>query len=100
MMELMPKDSKRQVLPSGLWVVATPIGNLSDLSDRAQQALSEAESILCEDTRQTRVLLSALQIEGKKLHRFDAYATSAELTKWVELLQSGARIALVTDAGT
>ena len=55
-------DTKRQVLPAGLWVVATPIGNLADITERAKMALAEASLIFCEDTRRTAALLSALGI--------------------------------------
>jgi 16S rRNA (cytidine1402-2'-O)-methyltransferase len=95
-------EQKRQNLPGGLWVVATPIGNLADLTPRARQALSEAHAILCEDTRRSAQLLSALTIgrpEGG-LERVDAHATSGQIRKLVERLEKGENFALVTDAGT
>lgn len=96
-------ETKRQVLPAGLWVVATPIGNLADMSPRARQALEQCDLIACEDTRRTAQLLSALMIPGKKerkLERMDAHATGRAIEHWVERLCEGLSVALVTDAGT
>ena len=90
---------KRQILPPGLWVVATPIGNLGDLTERAQQALEEAEVILCEDTRRTSQLLSVLGL-SKTLERLDAHATDKQLARVIQALTDGQSFALVTDAGT
>ena len=94
--------TKRQYLPSGLWIVATPIGNLADLSQRAHWALVDADAILCEDTRRTATLLSALGLGQKvqTLHRLDAHATSSQLTHWVSLLEAGKNLVYVSDAGT
>jgi 16S rRNA (cytidine1402-2'-O)-methyltransferase len=105
------KDSKkRQDLPvkkppsgwpNGLWIVATPIGNLGDITARAREALEYASHIVCEDTRMTAQLLNALGIPASgKLTRLDAHATPAQLMKVVESLQEGQSVALVTDAGT
>ena len=96
------KETKRQVLPAGLWVVATPIGNLNDLTPRALTALDEADLILCEDTRRTSALLSALgRVEFlKRLERMDAHTEPKKIQLWVERLQRGTNIAVVTDAGT
>jgi 16S rRNA (cytidine1402-2'-O)-methyltransferase len=96
------EDTKRQVLPAGLWVVATPIGNLADFTQRGRFALAEAEFILCEDTRRTAQLLGALGFSQfkQKLHRLDAHSSPAQIQKWVETLQDGKNVALVTDAGT
>ncbi len=91
---------KRQVLPPGLWVVATPIGNLSDFSPRGQQALEQADAILCEDTRRTLTLLQALGIEGKRTFRLDAHAGESQLKEVIQRLRDGQSFALVTDAGT
>ncbi|MGK5084078.1 16S rRNA (cytidine(1402)-2'-O)-methyltransferase [Bdellovibrionota bacterium FG-1] len=91
---------KRQVLPSGLWVVATPIGNLGDLSARTRQALEDAPVILCEDTRRTLQLLSALGMSGKRLERLDAHAPVSRLEFFSERLVAGETFALVSDAGT
>ena len=89
-------------MPSGLWIVATPIGNLQDLSPRARCALEEADAILCEDTRRTAKLLSVLLPEQplSKLERLDAHARPERIQSMVERLQSGESFAFVSDAGT
>ena len=96
------KETKRQDLPSGLWVIATPIGNLADMAPRALQALEKADLILCEDTRRTAALLSALEIPHftRRLDRLDAHTESQRLPGWIEALEEGKSLALVTDAGT
>ena len=82
-----------------LYLVATPIGNLEDITLRALRVLKEADLIACEDTRQTRKLLQHYQI-SKELVSYHAHN---ELTRSPELviqLEQGARVALVSDAGT
>ena len=89
-----PGDAGRLV------VVATPIGNLGDLSPRAGSALASAGYIYCEDTRRTRKLLSHLGVSGPRLvahHRFSEAATTPAA---LERLHAGVTIALVSDAGT
>lgn len=90
---------KRQDLPIGLWVVATPLGNLGDLTDRARAALAQADRVLCEDTRRTGALLSALGISAR-MDRYDAHAGPHETNRQIERLKAGESLALVTDAGT
>lgn len=96
--------SKKQDLPSGIWVVATPIGNLSDLTERARRALGSAGKIACEDTRETLKLLSALGIERPEggLTRLDAHSGPREIEALLEWVEEGPErsVALVTDAGT
>lgn len=82
-----------------LWVVATPIGNLEDLSPRAQSCLEDAQAILCEDTRRTAQLSAALGFSNR-LERLDAHATAERIEHYVERLKQGEKLALVTDAGT
>ena len=82
-----------------LHVVATPIGNLDDLSPRAVRALAEADVIACEDTRVTRKLFTRLSSRAKLI----AYHARNERERIPELVQRvarGDRVALVTDAGT
>lgn len=84
----------------GLYLVATPIGNLEDITLRALRVLREAHVIACEDTRHTRGLLTRYEISGKRLlscHEHNEEARAAEL---VELMQAGENVALVSDAGT
>jgi len=82
-----------------LYVVATPIGNLEDISMRALRILKEADVIACEDTRQTMKLLSHFDISK----RLVSYHEHNEITRAPEIvieLEQGAKVALVSDAGT
>ena len=88
-------------MPGGtLFVVATPIGHLGDVTTRAVETLRACDRVLAEDTRRTRQLLSHLGIGGKPLERLDAHASEAEIARAVERLTRGESAALVTDAGT
>ena len=83
---------------SALYLVATPIGNLEDITLRALRVLKEVDVIACEDTRQTQKLLTHYGIHTRTV----SYHEHNEMTKAAELvidLESGAKIALVTDAG-
>jgi 16S rRNA (cytidine1402-2'-O)-methyltransferase len=93
----MPADVLQ--LAPGLYLVATPIGNLGDITLRALDVLRNVDRIACEDTRQTQKLLNHFQIEKKTVscHQHNERERADEL---VAALQSGARIALVSDAGT
>lgn len=82
-----------------LYVVATPIGNLGDLSARAVETLTQATRVAAEDTRRTRGLLTHLGL-SKPIERLDAHASAHDIARVVEHLQAGETIALVTDAGT
>lgn len=82
-----------------LYLVATPIGNLEDISLRALRTLKEADLIACEDTRQSLKLLSHFEIRKP----LESYHEHNELTRAPELvlkMEEGARIALISDAGT
>jgi 16S rRNA (cytidine1402-2'-O)-methyltransferase len=81
-----------------LYLVATPIGNLEDITYRAVRILSEADLIACEDTRQTRKLLDRYGISKPTVsyHEHNEMERAAEL---VERIRDGASLALVTDAG-
>ncbi|HEX3353867.1 MAG TPA: 16S rRNA (cytidine(1402)-2'-O)-methyltransferase [Terriglobales bacterium] len=90
-------NAKSSLAP-GLYLVATPIGNLEDITLRAVRVLKEADLIACEDTRQTQKLLNHYGIST----RTSSYHEHNEMTRSAELvldLEGGARIALVTDAG-
>lgn len=82
-----------------LFVVATPIGNLSDITLRAVETLRTVDRVVAEDTRRTRGLLSHLGIGGKPVDLLDANAGERETMRVVERLLAGETIALVTDAG-
>jgi 16S rRNA (cytidine1402-2'-O)-methyltransferase len=91
--------SPRSALAPGLYLVATPIGNLEDITLRAVRVLKEADLIACEDTRQTQKLLNHYGVST----RTTSYHEHNELTRAAELvldLEGGARVALVTDAGS
>jgi 16S rRNA (cytidine1402-2'-O)-methyltransferase len=83
----------------GLVIVATPIGNLGDLSPRGRAALAEATYVLCEDTRVTRKLLDRHGIAAK-LVVFTDHAGADERARHIAAIEAGARLALVSDAGT
>lgn len=82
-----------------LYLVATPIGNLEDITVRALRILGEADLIACEDTRQTQKLLNHFQISTPTLscHQHNEHSRAAEL---IAALKNGSAIALVSDAGT
>jgi 16S rRNA (cytidine1402-2'-O)-methyltransferase len=86
-------------LAPGLYLVATPIGNLEDITLRALRILRSVDRIACEDTRQTQKLLNHFEITTSTVsyHLHNEGQRSAEL---VEQLKGGARIAVVSDAGT
>ncbi len=83
-----------------LFVVATPIGNMEDITLRALRVLREVDIILCEDTRTTGKLLKHHNIEAKKLSSYNAHATKGKHQFVLEALEEGKNIALVSDAGT
>jgi 16S rRNA (cytidine1402-2'-O)-methyltransferase len=86
--------------PGTLYLVATPIGNLADMTERAVKTLRSVQHIAAEDTRRSRGLLSHLGITGKELHTLDANASERAVAKVVALLSAGQDVAFVTDAGT
>lgn len=82
-----------------LYIVATPIGNLSDISKRAIEVLSNSDIILCEDTRNSSNLLNHYNIKTKLIsyHKFNEEKRSSEI---INLLKDNKTISLITDAGT
>jgi 16S rRNA (cytidine1402-2'-O)-methyltransferase len=83
-----------------LSVVATPIGNLEDLSARALATLRACDRIAAEDTRRTRALLTHFGIAGKPMIALHAHSSEDDVARVVTHLEHGEHIALVTDAGT
>jgi len=84
-----------------LVLVATPIGNLGDLSPRAREVLAAADLICCEDTRRTRALLSAVGLPGgNRLLSLHGHNESARLDRVAAAVADGATVAVVSDAGT
>ena len=86
-------------MPGSLYVLATPIGNLSDTSDRAKSTLSEVDAILCEDTRVTSKLLAVFGIQ-KPLLSYHQHSDENRIQEIIRRLIEGESFALVTDAGT
>ena len=86
-------------MPGTLYIVATPIGNLEDITQRALRVLREVDLIACEDTRHTRKLLNHFGIETKTIsyHEHNERERAEELCA---LLESGKSVAIVSDAGT
>ncbi|MCR4314402.1 MAG: 16S rRNA (cytidine(1402)-2'-O)-methyltransferase [Candidatus Uhrbacteria bacterium] len=82
-----------------LFVVATPIGNLSDVSERARATLASVSMILCEDTRVTGKLLSHFGIKTPMM-AYHQHSSDTVTKRVLEMLEEGKDIALVTDAGT
>ena len=94
-----PTTGRTLGLPPGLTLVATPIGNLDDLSLRALAALRGADAVLCEDTRVTSKLLARHGISATLWPLHD-HNEEARLPDLISRLHNGARLALVSDAGT
>jgi len=86
-------------MPGTLFLVATPIGNLSDITHRALQVLKDVDLIACEDTRHTHKLLSHYDIGTKTIsyHEHNEQQRTAQL---IDMLRQGSNIAVVSDAGT
>ena len=85
---------------NALYVVATPIGNLSDITMRALQILKQVDFIVCEDTRVTRKLLNAYEISDKKFIIYNDHSDEKTREKILNHLIQGKVLALVSDAGT
>lgn len=83
-----------------LYIVATPIGNLEDITLRALRILQEVDVIACEDTRQTAKLLILLKLPLKPFIRYDDQKEQSATAEIIELLENGKSVALVSDAGT
>ena len=81
-----------------LYIVGTPIGNLSDISLRAINILRNVNLIICEDTRQTKKIMNKFQFTNK-LSSFNKYNSFKKIPKLIDDLNSGKSIALVSDAG-
>lgn len=93
-----PIDLPEQNVPSGLYIIATPIGNMGDMSRRAIDILGKVDIIACEDTRETGRLTSVHGIETKKLPYHDHNADEMR-PKIIDIIKSGQRVGLVSDAG-
>ena len=92
-------ESKNNKVKSGLYIVSTPIGNLSDITLRAIDILKKSDYILCEDTRTSKNLLDRYDIKSKLIsnHKFNE---KKNLLKIIKILQSNCIVSLISDAGT
>ncbi len=82
-----------------LYIVATPIGNLSDLTFRAKEILESVNLIACEDTRHSKILLNHYNIK-KPLLSFHSHSGRTKVDKIIQYLKNGDDVALISDAGT
>lgn len=82
-----------------LSVVATPIGNLEDITLRAIRTIREADFVVAEDTRHSGILLQKYEIKTPQLS-FHSHSPDAQLQKLIQLLKEGKKLALISDAGT
>lgn len=94
------KDSRGATSGGVLVLVATPIGNLGDITQRAIEALQSADVICCEDTRHSGKLLAHFGVTGKKLIVINEHTEYDAREQIVSLVTSGSVVALITDAGT
>jgi 16S rRNA (cytidine1402-2'-O)-methyltransferase len=94
-----PERASAREAPVGLTLVATPIGNLGDLSPRARQVLGDADAVLCEDTRVTGQMLARYGLSAPLLPLHD-HNEAEMVPRVLERLRGGERLALASDAGT
>ena len=95
----MHKDQNLNKLKPGLYCVATPIGNLGDITFRALETLKSSDLILCEDTRVSKKLLEKFKI-NKKLVSNHKFNEIKNLKMIIELLENKKMVSLISDAGT
>tara|TARA_B110000027_G_scaffold129425_1_gene150959 strand:- start:531 stop:1394 length:864 start_codon:yes stop_codon:yes gene_type:complete len=96
---ILDTENKNNKAKSGLYIVSTPIGNLSDITLRAIETLKNSDYILCEDTRVSKNLLNRYEIKSKLIsnHKFNE---KKNLLRIIEILKSGHIVSLISDAGT
>ncbi len=94
-----PAPDRSPFIPSGLVLVATPIGNLADMSARALDALRSADLVLCEDTRMTARLLTHYGITTRMSPLHD-HNEEGRIPALLDMLRGGSKVVLVSDAGT
>ena len=96
---ILDTESKNNKVKSGLYIVSTPIGNLSDITLRAIDALKKSDYILCEDTRTSKILLDRYEVKSKLIsnHKFNE---KKNLSKIIDILKSDSIVSLISDAGT
>ena len=96
---ILDTESKNNKVKGGLYIVSTPIGNLSDITLRAINILKKSDYILCEDTRVSKNLLAKYEVKSKLIsnHKFNE---KKNLLKVIEILKSNCIVSLISDAGT
>ena len=96
---ILHSENKNNKVKNGLYIVATPIGNLNDITLRALDILKKSDYILCEDTRTSKNLLDRYEIKSKLIsnHKFNE---KKNLLKIMEILKSDCVVSLISDAGT
>jgi 16S rRNA (cytidine1402-2'-O)-methyltransferase len=96
---ILDTEIKNNKVKSGLYIISTPIGNLSDITLRAIDVLKKSDYILCEDTRVSKNLLNRYEIKSKLIsnHKFNE---KKNLVKIMEILKSNCIVSLISDAGT
>jgi len=96
---ILHSEKKNNKVKSGLYIVSTPIGNLSDITLRALEVLKQSEYILCEDTRTSKNLLDRYEIKSKLIsnHKFNE---KKNLSKIIDILKLDSIVSLISDAGT
>ena len=96
---ILDTDNINNKVKSGLYIVSTPIGNLSDITIRAIDILKKSDYILCEDTRVSKNLLNRYEVKSKLIsnHKFNE---KKNLLKVIDILKSNCIVSLISDAGT
>ena len=93
-------DPVTSIVHPGLWLVATPIGNLEDIPPRAEHVLRTADAIFCEDTRHSGSLLKRIGVTNAKLVVANDHTEHDSIERMLECLGRGEVVAVITDAGT
>ena len=96
---ILDTESKNNKVKNGLYIVSTPIGNLSDITLRAINVLRKSNYILCEDTRTSKILLDRFEVKSKLIsnHKFNE---KKNLSKIIDILKLNTIVSLISDAGT
>ncbi len=96
---ILHSENKNKNIKNGLYIVATPIGNLDDITLRAINVLKKSNYILCEDTRTSKKLLDKFEVKSKLIsnHKFNE---KKNVIKIIDILRSDKVVSLISDAGT
>ncbi len=98
--ETVTREGELNSITGALYVVATPIGNLSDLSARAADVLRSVQIVACEDTRRSRVLLDHVGSRQARLVSCHEHNETSVAPQLIQAIQAGEKVALISDAGT